>query len=746
VEGSATDSLVAEVVLVASIDKAFDYEIPSHLAAEVVKGVCVEIPVRGTITSGFVVKVKHGSSVAKLRPIHKVKSAGPVVTEELFELALWMARYYLCPLGKVLKTMLPAGVRKNVQRKVQYSVSCKKSKSELREVCQQILHKAPQQARLLEELLLSSKPLLLSELLETTGASLSSVKGLAEKGLIHLDHVHQDSSPFIGEEYFKTKPKTLTSEQQLAYNSITNSIESRSFQTHLLFGVTGSGKTEVYLQTIDYALQRGLGIIMLVPEIALTPQTIQHFKSRFSIPIGALHHRLSDGERLEAWENIQAGNWRICLGARSSIFCPMPDVGLIIVDEEHEPSYKQTEDSPCYHARDLAIMRAKMTNATILLGSATPSLESYHNALSKKYILNPLTMRPSAQLPAVHIVDMKREYAKAKGFTSFSDVLLSKVDERRQRGEQSILFLNRRGYHTSVSCTTCGESVHCPHCDTSLTFHMKEQTLFCHLCGYNLISPRSCPSCHAETLIKFSGVGTEKIEAMLHGIFPGIQTLRIDRDTTRHKGQLEELLQQFRLGKAEVLIGTQMVAKGLHFPQVTLVGVLNCDGALNIPDFRAQEGVFQLITQVAGRAGRGCSPGEVIVQTALSEHSTIHHAKEQNYTAFYNEEIAIRKQFHFPPYCRMIKFLFAGLDAEKVNQHATSYQNCLQAELSEQYTLHPVLPAGHPKVKDYYRFQFLLRGPSILAATQAILQADKNCPLPSTFYRFVDVDPITTFF
>lgn len=744
---SAPADPVAEIILEAYSVKALDYLVPKELDAIIQPGIMVQIPLRGGHARGFVLRRKSSSDAKSVRFIEKAIHTEPVVTPDLFKLALWMAKYYQTTLGKVLKTMLPKGVRRSTQLKTQYAIFRKKSYAELREACIALQQKAPQQAALIQYMLQAKGTVLLSELLEACQATHSSVKALVEKGFLHMDLVRCDASGLVNEEYFKTKPKVLSAEQEGAFAAIAASIDASRFEAHLLFGVTGSGKTEVYLQAIDRTLKQGRGVIMLVPEISLTAQTIQHFKSRFDVPIAALHHRLSDGERFDTWEKIKSGACLLCLGARSAIFCPMPNLGLIIVDEEHELSYKQTDDSPSYSARDVAVMRAKYANAAVVLGSATPSLESYYNALSAKYTLSVLSRRPQhLHLPHVHIVDMKKEYEKAKGFTLFSDLLLTKLQDRRAKGEQTILFLNRRGYHTTASCGACGTSVHCAHCATCLTFHKSSDLLSCHLCGYTMAMPRRCPSCSKESMMKFSGIGTEKVETMLHGIFPGIHTLRIDADTTRHKGRLEELLQQFRAGKAEVLIGTQMIAKGLHFPQVTLVGVLNCDSALNIPDFRASESVFQLITQVAGRSGRGVAAGEVILQTALVEHSTILHASEQAYRAFYDEEISVRQAFGFPPFCKLIKFQFAGKEEARTRGYAEGYAKLLASKLTGEFILHPVMPAGHAKVKDFYRFQFLVRGPSIGEAAEAIEKSNEELALPSSIFRFIDVDPSSTFF
>ncbi len=737
----------AKVILEVSIHKALDYAIPRELGHLIERGVCVEVPLRGGVKRGFVAAVSEHSEVAKPRAILRCLSAGPVVTNELFELALWMAKYYVCPLGKVLKTMLPAGVRKNTSLKQQHFISLAKTPKIIREACIEMRNKAPQQAAILDCLLMAEDGLLQTELLQRSSSNPGSIKSLADKGLVHVELVRQGVSPFVGEEYFKTKPKVLRQEQQEALQKILQTISSRRFETHLLFGITGSGKTEVYLQAIQQALEEKLGVIMLLPEISLTPQTLQHFKSRFDEPVAMLHHRLSDGERLDMWEKLRSGQCRICLGARSAIFCPMPSIGLIIVDEEHEQSYKQSDDSPCYSGRDVAIMRAKLSNACCVLGSATPSMESYHHACTGKYTLSVLRNRPEGiKLPDIHIVDMKHEYAKAKGVTLFSDLLLTKLEDRRAKGEATILFLNRRGYHTVLSCTACGKSISCPHCDATLTFHMSQQLVMCHLCGLHERPPTSCPSCHSHQMIQYKGVGTEKIEAMLHGIFPGITTTRIDADSTRHKGSMERLLQEFRSGKSEVLIGTQMVAKGLHFPLVTLVGVLNADSGLHIPDFRSQESTFQLITQVAGRAGRGYAPGEVIIQTSVPEQSTILQAAKQDYEAFFSEELETRKAFSFPPFCKIVKFLFTSKEEARVRDFASQYAETLAHYLPPSFYCHPAVPSGHARIKEQYRYQFLLRGPSIHQVLEAIAKADVLLPLPSSIFRFIDVDPSSTFF
>lgn len=739
--------MFAEVLLEVSIRKPLDYAIPPQLAHSVVPGCWVEVPLRRRMTRGYVLSVKASSAVASPLPISSVLSDGPIMTDELFRLAVWMSGYYATPIERVLKTMLPSGVRKAVDVKRQYQVRRAATRDDLALSLRGLRERAPAQARVVEILLQAKGGLFLTELAEQAQCTPSVIKAVCEKGLASCDLVRTDQPILSGETYFKTFPKPLLSEQQQALDSIVQSLSTGSFVTHLLYGVTGSGKTEVYMQAIDATLKMGKGVLMLVPEIALTTQTILRFQSRFDIPLAILHHRLSDGERHEAWDAIRSGMRRVVIGARSAVFSPIPNLGLIIIDEEHEHSYKQTDDAPAYHARDVAVMRGKLNHATVVLGTATPALETFFNASTKKYRLLTLSERPAnAVLPIVHIVDMRKEYDKAKGITLFSELLLDKIQQRTAKGEQTMLFLNRRGYHTTSSCAQCNKVITCSHCDVAMTFHKSHQMLACHLCGTEIPPPSICPHCHTPSMIKYRGVGTEKIESMLRGIFPGTRVLRADADSTRHKGSLEKILRDFRTGKADVLIGTQMIAKGLHFEEVTLVGVLNCDASLHIPDFRAQESVFQLITQVAGRAGRGLAQGEVVLQTALPDHPTIQTAAQQNYLAFYEEESAIRKLFHFPPYTHIIKFIFHGLDEKAVQVAAAAWAEALQRHLPSHFICHPALPCGHPKINDRWRYQCLVRGPSVLTVTGLAEQLDKEWRLPSGVQRMCDVDPISTFF
>lgn len=733
---------VAEVILDDALNQSLDYLIPQHLVEKIVLGSRVLVPVRTSRRQGTVVTLKGSSPWSKLESILEVLLEAQAIPSDLFALAKWISAYYAAPLRKVLKTLLPPSIRGKSQVKTQLFIKPNVSKNEMVSLCTTLRNKSPKQAAILDALLLCFQGMLLSKLIETAQVSASSVKTLIEKGILLSQSVQIDRTLLTHAEYLPTRSKQLNPLQQEALKEITQDLEKETFQTRLLHGITGSGKTEVYLQAMDCALQRGKGVIFLVPEIALTSQMIEKLKGRFQERVAILHYRLSLGERFDAWHEMRKGNIRIAVGARSAIFSPIQNVGLIIVDEEHESSYKQSEEAPCYHARDVAVMRGKLTQAVVLLGSATPSLESYYNATTGKYALSTLSYRASnASLPEISIIDMRAEVQKNKGSTLFSSPLIDALTKRIEKGEQSLLFLNRRGYHTLQMCTHCGESQNCPHCDTHLTFHLGDNLLACHLCDFRISPlPRCCSHCKAEDSLKFKGVGTERVERTLHALLPGVRTLRIDADTTRHKGSHELLFKQFRSGKADVLIGTQMVAKGLHFPQVTLVAVLNADSSLQVPDFRASETTFQLLTQVAGRSGRGFLKGEVLIQTFLPEHPLIALAKNQDYLQFAQEEIHIRKLFHYPPFTHLVKLTFKGAQAAQVEAAAQKYRARLIARLPPQFEILPVVAAGHAKIKGSYLFQFLIKAEK-LTTLLTLLQNE-----PASERLCIDVDPLSTFF
>lgn len=738
---------IASIILESALDKPLDYLIPLELQSILKTGMRVKIPVRNRLLHGIVVQLKGESSFAKLSTIHSLMSHERWIPDDLLTLALWMESYYGTALRKILRTILPPTLRKKVEPKAQTFVRPLLSQKKMALLCEELRIKSPAQATVLDALLKSSKGLFLTQLLEETKGSQSPITTLQKKGILECRSLILDRSPLKDQSYFPTKPKTLNEEQKLALGKIQKSLSETLFAVHLLHGVTGSGKTEVYLQAIDYALQMNKGIILIVPEIALTSQTIERLRGRFEGTIAILHHRLSLGERSDEWHRIQKKEARIVIGARSAIFSPVQDLGLIIVDEEHESSYKQSDESPRYHARSVAIMRAKYSNATVVLGSATPSIESYYNALNGKYSLSSLQKRATnAELPKVLLVDMKKECEKNRGYTLFSEPLIEAVKARLQSGEQSLLFLNRRGYHTSTLCKQCSHVIKCPHCDLALTYHLGEKILACHLCDYQLSPPRECPKCHLPGEMKHKGAGTEMVERALHALFPEVRTLRLDADTTRHKGSHEQIFKQFRAGKADVLIGTQMIAKGLHFPNLTLACVLAIDGALNIPDFRASENAFQLLIQVAGRSGRGSMSGEVIIQTHLPEHPLLQLASKQDYEGFYSQEIEARKLFDYPPFTHLVKVLFSSPGLESMQQRASLFREALISKLPTNYEIQPLIACGHAKIKDHYRYQLIIKGKNVSPIIRAFNEVKKSFKEDKAIRISLDVDPTSTFF
>jgi len=738
----------ASVILDVNIEKQLDYVIPEHLLDKIKIGSLVEIPLRGSIVTGYVHNISDNTNVKKILPINNLLQEDPL-SEPLLKLANWMAEYYCCSLYKVFKCIIPSSMREElIKPKTQIFLSLTKSKKETASLCSSLKINTSQ-IKILHEMLKHKKGIFLKDLLEKTGVSRTPIETLISKQIIKSTEISLDSTSLVLEEdFFSTTPKVLNEEQQNCLNKINDSLEKKLFNPHLIFGITSSGKTEIYLQAIQKALDLKKNCIMLVPEISLTPQTIERFKARFKDPMAIIHHKISTKERQQAWQNIKQGKVNIVIGARSAIFSPMPNLGLIIVDEEHDNSYKQTEEAPTYHAKNIAIIRAKLENCTVVLASATPSLESYHNALNGKYVLSTLQTRAGlAALPKVTIIDMKQEKDKKQNFTLFSNVLLSGIKERFSKGEQALLFLNRRGYNSFLICKSCAKTYKCSHCDIALTFHKEPPLLICHSCGYKTAPIKICPYCKSEGSIEYKGYGTEQVERSLNVIFPNVRTLRIDRDTTTGKNSHETLFQQFRSGKADVLIGTQMIVKGLHFPSVTLVGVLNIDAALNIPDFRASENIFQLLTQVAGRAGRSSLKGEVIIQTHLADNPTILMAKEQNYPEFFKTEMENRQLFEYPPFCRLIKILFTGTNETVTLNTALDFRKELIKVLPKSCKIHPVVNSGHIKLKDYFRYQMLIRGSST-TMQKTIFTLRKKFALSSAnnVKILVDVDPISTYF
>ncbi|MEM7174989.1 MAG: primosomal protein N' [Chlamydiota bacterium] len=738
---------IATVVIDRGPNKPLDYGVTAEHHDQIEVGKRVLVPIKTQLRAGTVIAIKTTASPFKMRPVARILSEKSFLSAKLFSLAQWMSAYYCTPMRQVLTTLLPSSIRGEVKEKKQLCVYPKAPAAVLRLALEEKRRTRKSQAQVLELILSHPQGILLSKLVKKTSVSTSPIRSLTREDLIEVKELAIERSPLESFEFFPTKPKKLNAEQASCLATIQTQLASNTFHTHLIHGITGSGKTEIYIQAMEIARKSQRGIILLVPEIALTSQTIERLKSRFQEKIGVVHSRLSSGERFDMWHSMRQGKTPIVIGARSAVFSPIPNLGLIIVDEEHDSSYKQTEEQPCYHARDVAIMRGKLSAATVLLGSATPSLESYAHAQAGKYFLTTLRQRATkATLPKVCFVDMKKEWAKKRGYQLLSEPLIQAIKQRFTIGEQTLLFLNRRGYQTAQICKNCGQTLKCPHCDASLTFHKKNQLSCCHFCSFTLSPPpTTCPHCRQTGYLEYKGIGTQKVERALGALLPSIRILRMDADTTQRKGSHDALLKQFRSGKADVLIGTQMIAKGLHFPNVTLVGILNSDSALHIPDFRASETLFQLLIQVAGRAGRSEIPGEVIIQTCLEKHPVFALAAKCDYSKFFTRELEGRKSFHFPPFTRLTKLIFSGPNESETRHCADHFHRALTSQLDSSFTLYPAIPCGYAKIKDRYRFKLVIKGSKIYTLNEQLLKLQQRLPLPRKIRLLIDTDPISTF-
>jgi primosomal protein N' (replication factor Y) (superfamily II helicase) len=591
------------VIVDRSIHRELDYLVPDALAERVGVGSRVRVPFRDKSALATVVAVVQESKVEVIRPIEAIVGEAPILSEQLLELARWISAYYCCPIETVMRSLLPQVIRRaEVGWKKQLFVQPgrKVDKDEI----DKLRKRAPRQAELLEAISRLETSVRAADLLRRISLDNQTLRALVKRGLAELREEAVIRDPHADEQFIATSNLVLNDEQSRALKEIAEALDSpENARPILLHGVTGSGKTEIYLQAIRAALERGRSAIVLVPEISLTPQTVERFKGRFAEAqdaVAVLHSHLSEGERHDEWHKIHSGRARIVIGARSAVFAPLKNLGLIVVDEEHETTYKQ-EEAPRYHARDVAVVRAKIEKCVAVLGSATPSLESYHNAGIGKYRLATLSQRiDEKQMPLMRIVDLRQERRKEKAAAILSERLRAAIADRLERCEQTILFLNRRGFSTSLLCSNCGEARNCPNCSVALTFHRHPAAagrLSCHLCGHTAAVPKKCPACGKDALI-YAGFGTEKVESTVSQIFPKAVVRRMDADSMTRKEAYRETLRNFRTGKIDILVGTQMIAKGLHFPNVTLVGIINADLALHLPDFRAGERTFQLLTQV----------------------------------------------------------------------------------------------------------------------------------------------------
>ena len=748
-------------------DQPYTYLVPDEWQAVIECGTRVEVPfgegnrhIQGFVTA---LPTELEESKLSLKSLIRVIDLAPVVNQELLQLADYMKDVTFSFKINCLQTMLPAAMKAAYQKKfvlldedhpvketyfsqsneidwdvieaagaltlfkrlreqsiveLRYLVKEKVNKKMIRYVKslvttenyfvfkEQLRPNALRQHQLLEQLKTTPRETVTfyreKELLST------HLKTAEKNGWLSFEEVESYRDPFENHDFPKTLPWQLNAEQQQAVSRILAAEAQGEATTFLLEGITGSGKTEVYLQSIAEILNKGKTAMMLVPEIALTPQMVQRFKSRFGKAVAVLHSGLSQGEKYDEWRKIERGEAQVVVGARSAVFAPLQKIGLIIIDEEHEATYKQ-EDTPRYHARDLAIWRSQYHHCPVILGSATPSLESRARAQKKRYELLYLTQRAheNAQLPSVTIVDLKEEYAQ-KNTSTFSRLLQEKISNRLQQKEQIVLLLNRRGYSSFMMCRDCGYVLPCPNCDISLTLHMDVKKMRCHYCGHQENIPKKCPDCQGEK-IRYYGTGTQKVEEELQERFPSARILRMDVDTTRKKGAHEKILKAFEEQEADILLGTQMIAKGLDYPNITLVGVLNADTALNLPDFRSSERTFQLLTQVSGRAGRGAKPGEVIVQTFNPEHHSIVLAQAQDYEAFYQQEMILRHQSGYPPFYFTVKITISHPAEQVVAKKSYQIAEQLKNGLSPESRILGPTPSGIARIKNRYYYQIILK-------------------------------------
>ncbi|WP_214269308.1 primosomal protein N' [Staphylococcus pseudoxylosus] len=766
-----------------SVDFTFDYIIPTRLQSMVQVGMRVIVPFGPRTIQGYVMQVTEqpdgNIDIAKLKEIKEIQDIKPELTEELIQLTEWYNNYFVTKRISMLEVMLPSAIKAKYTKvfsivdadavpesllvkfdkdgqypykEAQYnddlgqivpllkqgivsevtllSQNVSKKKQRAVSIIEGFdydsilgsLEKSKKQYELYAYLLDERHHTVLLKDLEEMGFSKSSIDTLMRKGFVEKYDAIVERDPFETRVFEQDQKQQLTDDQQEAYKSILESIQAHQQRTYLLHGVTGSGKTEVYLQTIEEVLKLGRQAMMLVPEIALTPQMVLRFKRRFGDEVAVLHSGLSKGERYDEWQKIRDGKASVSVGARSSVFAPFKNLGMIIIDEEHESSYKQ-EDYPRYQARDIAQWRSQYHQCPLILGSATPSLETYARAEKGVYELLSLPNRVNQQaLPEIEIVDMRTELSSGNR-SMFSEQLRKSIQQRLDENEQIVLFLNRRGYASFMLCRDCGHVPQCPNCDISLTYHKSTDQLKCHYCGHQEVPPNKCPNCESEH-IRQVGTGTQRVEELLQEAFQEARIIRMDVDTTSRKGAHEKLLDDFGTGKGDILLGTQMIAKGLDFPNITLVGVLNADTMLNLPDFRASERTYQLLTQVSGRAGRHEKEGEVIIQTYNPEHYAIKDVQANDYTAFFNKEMNYRKMGKYPPYFFLINFTIAHKEMKKVMEASKHIHKILLQHLTDKALVLGPSPAALSRINNEYRFQILVKYKSEPALHEALKYLD----------------------
>lgn len=750
IDQSAPSSLAAKVLIDGPSELVFDYAIPESLV-NVAVGCRVRIPLRNRNSTGTVLEISTPPQTSfTLRPLHSLIDPEPLITPGLMKLGRWLSDYYASPMELVMRALLPESVRQDAHSEKTQKVVILEKLPESDDL-EKLAKRAPKQHVILTLLKGNSGQISIKDL--GGGSVTASVKSLEKKGYVTLKSESVRRDPDADQEFLESKPLKLNPEQEVALTEILKeSKQTESNTSHkkpiLLHGVTGSGKTEVYLQAVQAHLDAGKTALILIPEISLTPQTVQRFKSRFASlqdQVAVLHSHLSQGERFDEWHRIRKGKARIVIGARSAIFAPLKDLGIIIVDEEHENTYKQ-ETSPRYHGRDIAVLRAHLEKSTIVLGSATPSLESFQNTQTGKYQLVRLNLRADHQsMPIIRVLDMKLEAQKQKGRDAIlSDKLRASMETKLKNGEQVILFLNRRGFARSLQCPPCGHVCECQHCAIPLTYHKGDERLVCHMCGYQTITPRKCPEC-GDKDIRLQGFGTEKVEKIIQKVFPQSRIARIDADTMRRKNALRDTLAKFKANKIDIIIGTQMIAKGLHFPNVTLVGILNADMGLHVPDFRAGERTFQLITQVAGRAGRGELEGEVIIQTFTPHSPSIQFARHHDFDGYAEQELQFRNQFQFPPFAHVALIGTRSTHERRAEFTLENIHKRLKKNLPAHIELGEPLPSPLTKAHGQFRYQLMLKSTSARELSRYIKDILKQTPPPEDVNIIFDMDALSFF-
>jgi primosomal protein N' (replication factor Y) len=739
--------LFAEVVFDRPLDHAYSYAVPEALREAMAVGKRVVAPFgKGDrATTGYCVHITQTDPGRPVKPLLRVLDAEALLDANLLRLTRWMADYYLCGWGQVLNVVIPAGARDQAgMRSAAFLQALPED-----QLPDPLPKLTPKQAAALAELRDYGKPMEMRRLAKIVKCGHGPLESLIEKGLAKRVVRRIESRLRLGDDAPPTGPILLNADQQRVWDQVFPALQSGGFHSFLLHGVTGSGKTELYLRAIEEVVRHGKQALVLVPEISLTPQTIQCFQGRCG-EVAVLHSHLGNAERGAHWRRIARGEVQVVVGARSGVFAPTRNLGLIVIDEEHETSFKQ-DATPRYHARDVAVMRARLEAIPIVLGSATPSLESWQNAQRGQYQLLQLPKRvQDLPMPEVSLIDLRHDLPRGGPYHAVSRRLESAMRHALGSGGQVILLLNRRGFSTHLHCPACGHVEQCKFCDLALTFHRWRDVALCHHCGYETQPPEKCPKC-GQAQVRFQGTGTEKLQAEVEEKFSGYVVRRMDSDTMKRPGSHAKLLNEFRNGEVHVLLGTQMIAKGLDFPNVTLVGVVNADIALHLPDFRAAERTIQLLSQVAGRAGRGPRGGRVLVQTYSTEHPAIALAASHDYEKFVGIELGHRRAHNYPPYHRMARVIVRSRDQEDAAGFAERLADGFRAALDsikgptgEPLTLRLLGPAEAPvfRLKGYYRYHFQLQSPSPGALHQLLRRVLGTVRPPSGVDCTVDVDPL----